>query len=90
VPSGISKTLTPEQRSIRARIAALSRWAAEDSKASAERGQKGLRDKFRREIAATFPDLPAAELERRAEAAYRAHMSRLAFASSKARGAAAA
>lgn len=77
--------MSPEQRTLRARIAALSRWAAEDPSTNAERGQKGLRDKFRREIAGQHPDLAVAELERRAEAAFRAHMARLALASSKAR-----
>jgi hypothetical protein len=85
-----STKLTPEQRTLRARLAALSRWAAEDPTANAERGQRGLRAKFTREVAAQFPDLPEAELARRAEAAYRAHMVRLALSKSKARAAAAA
>lgn len=80
-----SKTLTPEQRSQRARIAALTRWAAEDPQANAERGQRGLQDRFRREIAESNPGLSAAEIDRRADAAFRAHMARIAFASSKAR-----
>jgi hypothetical protein len=80
-----STTLTPEQRTLRARAAAYSRWAREDGRANAQRAQAGLRDRFRREVEATFPDLTPAELERRAECAFRAHMTRLAFASSKAR-----
>lgn len=78
-------TLTPEQRSTRARIAAHTRWAAENGKASGERGQRGLRAKFRREIDAKSPGLTDAELDRRAECAYKAHMARLSFAASKAR-----
>ena len=76
--------LTPEQRTMRARIAANTRWSREDPKPGAERGQRGLHARFLREV---DPDgtLPQAERERRAEAAYRAHMARLALASSKAR-----
>ena len=81
-------TLTPEQRKLRAQIAALTRWAHEDPQANAQRGQAGLLDKFRREIAAAHPDLPPAELERRAECARRAHMKRLAYAAVRARRAA--
>ncbi len=79
-------SLTPEQRTLRARIAASVRWSREDPSATAARGQAGLIDRFRREV---DPDgtLPEAERERRAQSAYRAHMSRLALASSKARGA---
>lgn len=78
--------LTPEQRSTRGVIAAHARWAKEDPAVNAARGQVGLIERFRREV---DPDgmLPEAERERRARSAYRAHMSRLALASSKARGA---
>ena len=79
--------LTPEQRSQRARIAALTRWSNENPKAAAIRGQNGLRARIEREVAEKFPDLQPAELARRAEAAYRAHFARLAFASGKARAA---
>lgn len=83
-----SISLTPEQRTMRARLAALTRWSQEDNpKANGQRAQAGLREKFRREVAQQFPDLAPAELERRADAAYRAHMVRLALASSKARSA---
>jgi hypothetical protein len=73
-------SLTPEQRSTRARIAALTRWAAEDPKANGERGQAGLQRKFYNQ---TDPSLPEAERQRRAHAAYRAHMARLSFQRSK-------
>jgi hypothetical protein len=77
-------TLTPTQRIQRARIAALTRWSREDPAATAARGQAGLLAKF---VDQVDPDrvLPEAERQRRAEAARRAHMQRLAFASSKAR-----
>jgi hypothetical protein len=78
--------LTPAQRSLRASIAANTRWSVEDPTANAERGQAGLVARFRRQV---DPDhqLPDAERERRAQSAYRAHMQRLALASSKARAA---
>lgn len=77
-------SLTPEQRSQRARIAALTRWAKEDPTETAARGQAGLLARFEREV---DPDgrLTPAERTRRAECARKAHMTRLAFASSKAR-----
>lgn len=77
-------SLTPEQRTLRARIAANTRWSREDGRANAERASRGLYAKFEREV---DPDgtLPPKERGRRAEAAYRAHMARLALKSSKAR-----
>lgn len=84
MPRGISH-LTPEQRAQRARIAALTRWSKEDPRPTAIRGQAGLRDRFEREVREQFPDLPETEVLRRADAAYRAHFARLAFASAKAR-----
>jgi hypothetical protein len=80
-------SLTPTQRSLRASIAAHTRWSAEDPAANAARGQAGLLAKFEREIRAADPTLPDAEVARRAESARQAHMARLALASSKARGA---
>jgi hypothetical protein len=79
--------LTPEQRTLRASIAAHARWAQEDPSANAARGQRGLLAKFEREIREAGPDLPDAEVTRRAESARRAHMARMALASSKARAA---
>lgn len=79
-------TLTPEQRRLRAQIAANTRWAREDPTANAARGQAGLLAKFENDV---DPDgtLDPAERTRRAEAARKAHMLRLALASSKARSA---
>ncbi|MGH3464912.1 MAG: hypothetical protein ACRDP9_25885 [Kribbellaceae bacterium] len=79
--------LTPEQRTLRARIAANTRWAGdEDRKAHGDRAQRGLRARFEREV---DPDgtLPEKERKRRAESLYKAHMARLALKSSKARAA---
>jgi hypothetical protein len=77
--------LTPAQRSLRASIAAHTRWSKEDPAANAARGQAGLLARFEREIRAADPTLPDAEVARRAESARQAHMARLALASSKAR-----
>ena len=77
--------LTAEQRSMRASIAAHSRWSKEDPAANAARGQAGLLARFDREVREAEPGLSEAEYERRAQSAYRAHMGRLALASSKAR-----
>jgi hypothetical protein len=79
--------LTPEQRHLRAQTAAFTRWSQENPAANAARGQAGLLAKFERQIRADHPDLPDAEVARRAESARRAHMARMALASSKARAA---
>lgn len=69
--------LTPEQRSQSARIAALTRWSKEDPAATAARGQAGLLARFEREVDPNN-ELPPAERSRRAVAARKAHMARLA------------
>lgn len=76
--------LNRAQRRQRAKIAACTRWSRENPAATAAAGQAGLLARFLREV---DPDsqLPEQERQRRAEAARRAHMTRLAFASSKAR-----
>lgn len=72
--------LTAAQRSLRASIAALTRWSKEDPTANATRGQAGLRAKFLAEIDAEFPGLAEEERHRRAEARYKAHMRRIRYA----------
>jgi len=87
-PNGLvpgDHVLIPEQRILRAKIAANTRWAGETGKANAQRTQAGLKARFIREARQQFPDLSGAEIERRGESAYRAHMQRLALKSSKAR-----
>ena len=76
--------LTPEQRSLRASIAANTRWAKEDPKAGTHKARAGFEARFEREV---DPDgtLDPVERKRRARAAMRAHMQRLALASSRAR-----
>ncbi len=80
----MASPLTPEERSQRARLAALTRWSHEDPMPNAQRANAGLMAKFVDEV---DPDrvLPEAERSRRAEAAKRAHFTRLAFLSAKAR-----
>jgi hypothetical protein len=80
-----STSLTPQQRILRARKAAYDRWSKEDPAANAERGQRGLFNRFVREAMEHEPGLPDAEYARRAQCAYKAHMQGLALASSKAR-----
>ena len=64
----------PADRHSIATIAALTRWSREDPKVNAERAQAGLQRKF---YDATDASLPEAERQRRAHAAYRAHMVRI-------------
>ena len=75
--------LTPTQRALRAPIAANARWSREDPAANAARGQAGLLARFDREAREAEPGLTEAEYARRAQSAYRAHMGRLALASSR-------
>lgn len=80
-----STNLTPEQRALRARIAANARWSRDrDRKGQARRGQAGLLARFEAQV---DPDgtLPAAERRRLAENARAEHMARLSFLASKAR-----
>jgi hypothetical protein len=78
--------LTPEQKRLRAQIAANTRWSREDPALNAARGQAGLMARFEREVDPNN-ELDPAERARRAAAAHRAHMARLALASSKVRAA---
>jgi hypothetical protein len=76
--------LTPEQRTQRARIAVLTRWSREDPKPAMAAANRGFHDRFVKEV---DPDgvLPPVERARRADAAKKAHMARLAFRSAQAR-----
>jgi len=77
-------SLTAEQRSQRARIAALSLYAKQDARDVTARARETFLERFEREV---DPDrtLPAEERRRRAEFARKAHMARLALLSSQAR-----
>jgi hypothetical protein len=80
-----STSLTREQRILRARIAATTRWARSSTAGAGTAGQAGLLARFEREARAHEPGLADSEYARRAESALKAHMGRLALASSKAR-----
>ena len=76
--------LTPAQRSLRSRLAAYSLHAKRDPKETTQAARAAFLTRFEREV---DPDgsLPPAERARRAQAALKAHMTRLALASSRAR-----
>ena len=79
-----SSGLSPSQRSLRARVAAHAMHARHDSREVAANARKAFVERFEREV---DPDgvLPGAERQRRAEHAMRAHMTRLALRSARAR-----
>jgi hypothetical protein len=76
--------MTPEQRALRARIAAHTRWSREDPREGTAAARAAFNDRFEREV---DPDglLPRDERQRRAECARKAYFARLALASSRAR-----
>lgn len=76
--------LTPEQRSLRASIAANTRWSREDPKPALAKVRQGYRLKWINEV---DPDrvLSEDERNRRATAAMRAHMQALSLKSAKVR-----
>lgn len=79
--------LTPAERSLRASIAANTRWAntpPADRRRQADRGHAALLAKFAEQV---DPErkLSIEDREKLAANAYAAHMKRLAFASSRAR-----
>ena len=81
----MTPNLTPEQRSLRARIAAHSLHAqVDDETAHTAPARKAFLDRFEREV---DPDgvLSPAERARRAEHARSAYFTKLALASSRAR-----
>ncbi len=54
--------LTPEQRHLRAQIAANTRWSREDLAANVARGQAGLLARFEREAREADPGVSDAEI----------------------------
>ena len=76
--------MSPEQRTQRARIAALTRWSREDPGPATAKARAGYDAKWEHQV---DPDgvLPEPERHRRATAAMKAHMATLAFRSAKAR-----
>jgi hypothetical protein len=80
-----SVSLTAEQRRLRASLAAHEMHARHDPQEITAGARAGFLAKFLREVDAEAPNLPETERLRRAEHKLRAHMRRLALASSKAR-----
>lgn len=76
--------LTPEQRSLQARMAAHAMHATHDSRETSRPGREAFLARFEREV---DPDgvLPEPERKRRAEHARKAYFARLALKSAKAR-----
>ena len=72
-------TLTPSQRTQRARIAAHARWSRQDGASGTQAARSAFMDRFYRLV---DPDnqLDPAERERRAESAKREHFQRMAYA----------
>jgi hypothetical protein len=79
-------SLTPEQRSQRARLAAYAQHAAHDTRATTAKARETFLKSFEDKV---DPDrtLPEAERLRRAQAARKAHFTALAYQSSRARSA---
>jgi len=77
-------SLSPEQRSLRARMGGLATAARNDPKRYTARARTAFHERFLDEV---DPErqLPEAERQRRALAARRLYMQRLAWASAKAR-----
>jgi hypothetical protein len=80
-------SLSPEQRSLRASLAAHEMHARQDSREITANARAGFLARFLRQVDEEQPGLAEAERVRRAEHLLRAHMARLALRSSKARAA---
>lgn len=77
--------MTPEQRAMRSKLGNHVRWAnCEDRTAATAPARQAMKDRWLDQV---DPDhvLPAAERAKRADHAMRAHMTRMALASAKAR-----
>lgn len=79
-----SKTLTPEQRSLRSRLAGLKTAATHDTKALTAPARAAFDRRFE-DIVDPKRELSEKERARRVEAARKAHFTKLAYASSRAR-----
>jgi len=78
-------SLSPEQRTLRASQAAHEMHARNDSREITANARAAFLKRFVDQVDAATPGLPEAERLRRAEHLLRAHMQRLALASSRAR-----
>jgi len=83
----MTSQMTPEMRSVAARIGAYSRWATcEDRSAALAPARKAFNDKWMR-LADPKGELSESERVRRGDALKRAHFQRMALASAKSRAA---
>jgi hypothetical protein len=81
----MAKHLTPEQRSLRARLAVHESWArTDDAAARTAPARKAFLDRFEKQVDPNG-ELPPAERTRRAEHARKAYFARLALKSAQAR-----
>ena len=79
-----SESLTPQERVLRARLAAHTRWAQQDSREGTRKARDAFRDSFLEKV---DPDhvLPEEERQRRAESLRKAHFIKMALASARSR-----
>jgi len=77
--------LTPQQRTLRARLAAQTRWAQQDPVAGTEAARRAFTDRFF--VDQVDPDrvLPERERHRRAESARKAFYTQMAYRSAQVR-----
>lgn len=75
--------MTPNERSLRARLAAHTLHAKGGT--NTEPAREAFLERFEREIREAHPELSDAEVARRAEHSRKAHMTRLALKSAQAR-----
>lgn len=85
----MSKELTAEQRTQRARLAANERWSRQDPVEGTAKARRAAEDRFLDQVD-PHRELPEGERQRRAASASKAHFQRMALASAKARQAKAA
>lgn len=84
-----SKSLTPAERALRARLAAHAQWATTEdrtARTAAAYAKSPLSfDYWRAKVEGERPDLSPAEVRRRAESLWKSNQARLALRSSQAR-----
>lgn len=78
-------SLSPEQRSVRASIGGHARAGKYGGREVTAKARAGFRQRFLKQVDEVSPDLPEPERQRRADHLLKAHMQRLALASSRAR-----
>jgi len=78
--------MTPEERTLRARLAAHSQWANElDPTARTAKARKAADDRFVRQARELHPEATEEQIARAAEHLRKAHFTRMGLASARAR-----